>query len=41
MALNSTQLLAEMNTSDTYWGRGCKGGRSVGLKPCHFHVPIV
>jgi hypothetical protein len=24
MALGSTQLLTDMNTSDTYWGRGVK-----------------
>src|SRR5215510_8922910 len=38
MVLGSTKPLTEMSTRNIPWG---KGGRCVGLTPCHLHVPIV
>jgi len=39
MALGLTQSLRETSTRNISWG--CKGGRCIGLKPYHLHVPIV
>jgi len=38
MALGLTQPLTDVNTRDISWGQF---GRCVGLKPYHFHMPIV
>jgi len=42
MALKSTQLLREMNTSGISWREGgVKAAGAQGWQPCHLHVPIV